>query len=124
MNENIPEKTGKTELLKGEGTGVKCPSCGTMLPEDTVSQLLKKEEKEFAFLLVGVLMGAAIGVVGNFWVSFAIETLKSLIPEAQWLLTSALGLIVTTIVTIYVLIRMIRFAQKRIGIESKEGVKP
>ena len=109
----------KKKITLRVGEPIKCPNCGAILPEETISPLLRENEKDFAFLLIGVVMGAAIGVVGNFWVSFAIETLRGIIPETQWLLVSVLGLIVTTLLTVYVLIKMIHFAEKRMDVGSK-----
>jgi len=112
-----------------ENESVKCPNCGANLPDDTVSQLMKKEEKDFSFLVLGVALGAIIGLVGNVWVAFLFDAIKTLVPEAQWLLSSLLGLAITTVVSIYVIVKMFRFAVKYMGVEAKheiqnEGVKP
>ena len=111
-----------------EDESVKCPNCGAELPDDISFQLLKKEQKEFGFLVLGVGLGAVLGLVGNFWVAFMFEVIKALIPEAQWLLSSLLGLVITTLVSIYVIVKLFRFAMKYMGIEAKreshnEGVK-
>ena len=113
----------KEKMIPREEEAVKCPNCGVILPEEIVFRLSRRNEKEFAFILVGVIMGAVIGVVGSFWVSFTIEILRSIIPETQWLLTSVLGLIVTTFVVVYVLVKMIRFAERHTGIESNRKEK-
>jgi hypothetical protein len=97
---------------------IKCPKCGAELPDDTIEQLLKKEEKEMGFLLIGVVLGAVLGLVGSLWVGFLFEALRSLIPEAQWFTSSLIGLAVTTLVSIYVLIKMFRLA---IGHMEGEG---
>ena len=89
-----------------ENESVKCPNCGANLPDDTVSQLMKKEEKDFSFLVLGVALGAIIGLVGNVWVAFLFDAIKTLVPEAQWLLSSLLGLAITTVVSIYVIVKM------------------
>ncbi len=95
---------------------IKCPECGAELPDDTVEQVLKKEEKEMGFLLIGVVLGAVLGLVGSLWVGFLFEALRSLVPGAQWFTSSIIGLAVTTLVSTYVLIKMFRFA-----IEHMEG---
>jgi len=115
-------------LRMNEDESVKCPNCGAKLPDDTLSQLLKKEQKEFSFLVLGVALGAVLGLVGNVWVAFLFEVIRTLIPEAQWLASSLLGLAITTIVSIYVIVKMFRFAVKYLGVEAKheiqnEGVK-
>jgi hypothetical protein len=127
MNET--KEPEKTRLVVSDDKKIKCPNCGEELPEDTVSQLMKKEEKEFGFLMIGVVLGAVLGLVGNLWVAFLFEAIRSLIPEAQWLLSSVLGLVITTLVSIYVLVKMFRFAIKAMGVEAKreshnESVEP
>ena len=102
-----------------ENESVKCPNCGANLPDDTVSELMKKEEKDFSFLVLGVALGAIIGLVGNVWVAFLFEAIKTLVPEAQWLLSSFLGLAITTVISIYVIVKMYRFALKYMGVEAK-----
>ena len=102
---------------------VKCPNCGAELPEDTLAQLMKKEEKELGFLVLGVALGAVIGLVGNVWVAFLFEVIRSLVPEAQWFLSSILGLVVTTVVTIYVIVKMFRFSVKYFGIERRHEIQ-
>jgi uncharacterized membrane protein YeaQ/YmgE (transglycosylase-associated protein family) len=104
------------------GKRVRCPKCDAELPEDTIEQLLKKEEKEMGFLLLGVVLGAVLGLVGSLWVSFLFEALRNLIPQAQWLISSVIGLAVTTVVSIYVLIKMLRYATRRMEGEAK-GIK-
>jgi predicted lysophospholipase L1 biosynthesis ABC-type transport system permease subunit len=106
-----------------ENESIKCPSCGANLPDDTVAQLLKKEEKEFSFLILGVVLGAIIGLVGNVWVAFLFEVIKTAIPEAQWFPSSVLGLAITTIVSIYVIVKMFRFAVKYMGVEVKHEIR-
>ena len=100
---------------------IKCPECGVELPEDTIEQLLKKEEKEMGFLFLGVVFGAVLGLVGNLWVGFLFEALRSLIPGAQWFASSLVGLVVTTLVSIYVLMKMFRFAVGHM--EGKERIE-
>lgn len=103
---------------------VTCPKCGAELPDDTIEQLLKKEQKEMSYLLIGVVLGAVLGLVGSLWVGFLFEALRNLIPEAQWLTGSLIGLAVTTLVSIYVLIKMFHFAIGHMEVERrKEGMK-
>jgi hypothetical protein len=111
-----------------EDESVKCPNCGANLPDDTLAQLMKKGGKDFSFLILGVALGAIMGLVGNLWVAFLFEVIKTLVPEAQWLMSSLLGLAITTVVTIYVIVKMFSFAVKYMGVEvkqeiQKEGVK-
>jgi uncharacterized membrane protein YeaQ/YmgE (transglycosylase-associated protein family) len=93
-----------------DAKNVKCPKCGAELPDDMIGQLLKKEEKEMSFLLIGVVLGAVLGLVGSLWVGFLFEALRSLIPQAQWFTTSLIGLVATTLVSAYVLMKMFRLA--------------
>ena len=102
---------------------VKCPRCGAELPDDTIELLLKKEQKEMSFLLIGVVLGAALGLVGSLWVGFLFEALRSLIPGAQWFTSSLIGLAVTTLVLIYVLIKMFRFAFGHMEAEGKNEIR-
>lgn len=117
----IQEKAEKTTLVVSDGESIKCPNCGEKLPDDIASQLLKTEEKEFSYLVLGVVFGAILGLVGNFWVAFLFEVIKGVIPGAQWLPSSLLGLVIATLVSIYVLVKMLRFTMKHMGVEQKRG---
>jgi hypothetical protein len=112
MNESEPKKN------------VKCPKCGAELSEDTISRLLKKEQKELGFLLLGVVFGAVLGIVGNLWVSFLIEAAKSYVASSLWPIVSIIGVIVTTILSVYVLLRVVKYAARLIlGGESQTILK-
>ena len=80
---------------------------------------LKKEEKELGFLILGVVLGAVLGIVGGLWVSFLVELIKNLIPPESWTLVSFLGLIITTILSIYTLIKVVQIAKKYITGEKR-----
>lgn len=86
---------------------IKCPKCG-----EEILPLPAKLEKELGFLLLGVMLGAVLGIVGNLWVAFLFELVKNVIPAELWTEASIVGLVVTTIVSIYVLIRVIKSAIK------------
>jgi hypothetical protein len=91
---------------------VKCPECGAELTEDVISQLMKKEEKEFGFLILGVVFGAVLGIMGNLWVSLLIEVAKGYITSSLWPTFSIIGLAATTVLSVYILVRMIKWAVK------------
>jgi len=126
---NAQEKSEKTDLHLSDEAIIRCPNCGEKLSDEVFSQLLKTEEKEFGYLVLGVVFGAILGLVGNLWVAFMFEVFRSLIPEGQWLLSSIIGLVLTTFVTIYALVKMLRFTMKHMGIKERrdirnEGVEP
>jgi len=86
---------------------IKCPKCG-----EEIFPLPGKVEKELGFLLLGVMFGAVLGIVGNLWVAFLFELVWNFIPPELWTVTSIVGFLVTTIISIYVLMRVMQSAMK------------
>lgn len=86
---------------------IKCPKCG-----EEILPLPSKVERELGFLLMGVVFGAALGIVGNLWVGFLFELIRNIIPQELWTGTSILGLIVTTVLSIYIFVRVTQSATK------------
>lgn len=86
---------------------LKCPKCG-----EELTRLPTRVQRELGFLLLGVVFGAALGIVGNLWVAFLFELVKILIPQETWALSTFLGLIITTVASIYILLRTMRTAVK------------
>jgi len=101
---------------------VQCPKCGTELPQDTLSQLMKKEQKDFAYLLLGIFFGAVLGVVGNLWVSFLLEVARSYVASSLWSTFSLIGLIATTVLSIYVLTRIAKSTAQLTSGEEKSTI--
>jgi len=95
----------------------------TTKPHETKEErelpLLPKEEKELGFLLLGVVFGAVLGILGGLWVSFLVELLSDFIPQELWTVTSFSGLIITTILSIYTLMKAIQMATKLIRGEEE-----
>lgn len=76
-------------------------------------------EKELGFLILGVVFGAALGILGNLWVAFLVELVRILVPTELWTVASFLGLIITTILSLFVLKKSFESALKYItGKES------
>lgn len=71
-------------------------------------------EKELGFLILGVVFGAALGILGNLWVAFLVELVRILVPPELWTATSFLGLIITTIFSLFVLKKSFESAIKYI----------
>lgn len=88
--------------------------------EELIRRLPKKEVREFSFLLLGIVFGAALGILGNLWVAFLLELLRSFIPQESWVAVSFLGLAITSILSVYVLIKTIGVANKYIMREEKD----
>jgi len=88
--------------------------------EDFLKRLPRKETREFGFLLLGVVFGAILGILGSLWVSFLVELLRNLIPQESWTLFSFLGLVITSILSIYVLIKAIQISTRYIMGEKRD----
>lgn len=82
-----------------------------------------KEERELGFLLLGVVFGAVLGILGNLGVAFLVELIRDLIPPGLWTVVSFLGVVFTTILSIYVLIKVIQIATKLIKGEERLAEK-
>ena len=76
-------------------------------------------EKELGFLILGVVFGAALGILGNLWVAFLVELVRILIPPELWTVASFLGLIITTILSFFVLKKSLESAVKYIAGEER-----
>ena len=87
--------------------------------ENELTDQLVGVEKELGFLLLGVILGAVLGIVGSLWVEFLVELLQSIIPSESWTIASFIGLLLSTILSIYLLVKVVQTAQKYImGEES------
>lgn len=80
---------------------------------------LTKVERELGFLILGVVFGAVLGILGNLWVAFLVELVKCLIPPESWTVASFLGVVIATVLSIYVLIKVIGIAEKYIRGEER-----
>lgn len=78
-------------------------------------------EKELGFLILGVVFGAALGILGNLWVAFLFELIRDLIPPESWFLVSLLGLVITTILSLLILKKSFDSAVKHIVGEEKQA---
>ena len=76
-------------------------------------------EKELGFLILGIVFGAALGILGNLWVAFLIELVRILIPPELWTISSFVGLIITTILSLLILKRSFEAAVKYIAGEER-----
>lgn len=85
----------------------------------TTKPLKTKEAKELGFLLLGVVFGAVLGIIGSLWVTFLVELLRGFIPPELWTLVSFFGLIITTILSIYILVKVIKVSVKYIRGEEE-----
>ena len=88
--------------------------------EEVLKRLPRKEVREFGFLILGVVFGAAVGILGNLWVAFLFEILRSFIPPESWITVSFFGLVVTTIFSIYILIKAIQISARYIIGEERD----
>lgn len=70
--------------------------------------------RALGFLLLGVVFGAVLGVLGNLWAAFLVELVRNLIPPELWTVASFLGVVITTILSIYILIKVVEIAEKHI----------
>lgn len=77
-------------------------------------ELTKEEKKELGLLFLGVVIGAALGIVGNLWVAFLIELIRNLVSSELWTAVSILGLVITTILSLYILKKLAETAAKYI----------
>jgi len=100
MSEEEGTISAKEKTIKG-------PKCG-----EEILPLPSKVERKLGFLLLGVVFGAALGIAGNLWVGFLFELIRNLIPPELWTGTSILGLIVTTVLSMYFLVRVMQSATK------------
>ena len=70
--------------------------------------------RALGFLLLGVVFGAVLGVLGNLWAAFLAELVRNLIPPELWTVASFLGVVITTILSIYILTKVVEIAEKHI----------
>ncbi|MFQ6068749.1 MAG: hypothetical protein ACE5KD_04305 [Candidatus Bathyarchaeia archaeon] len=70
--------------------------------EELLKGVKEKEARELGFLLLGVVFGAALGILGNLWVAFFVELIRSFISPELWTVASFLGLVITTILSMYI----------------------
>ena len=89
--------------------------------EESVLSALTGVEKELGFLILGVVFGAALGILGNLWVAFLFELIRDLIPTESWFIVSLLGLIITTILSLLILKKSFESAVKHIAGEEKQA---
>ena len=87
--------------------------------EEFLKRLPRREVREFGFLILGVVFGAVLGILGSLWVTFLVELLRNLIPPELWTLVSLLGLVITTILSIYILVKVIQISVKYIRGEEE-----
>ncbi|MDH5461124.1 MAG: hypothetical protein OEZ29_01430 [Candidatus Bathyarchaeota archaeon] len=78
-------------------------------------------EKELGFLILGIVFGAALGILGNLWVAFLFELIRNLIPIESWFIVSLLGLIITTILSLLILKKSFESAVKYIAGEKEQA---
>jgi len=88
--------------------------------EEFLKRLPRREVREFGFLILGVVFGAVLGILGSLWVTFLVELLRNLIPPESWTLFSLVGLAITSIFSIYVLIKATQISAKYIIGEKRD----
>ena len=82
--------------------------------KEIVASSLMGAEKELGFLILGVVFGAVLGILGNLWVAFLVELVRIIIPTELWTVASFLGLIITTILSLFILKKSFESALKYI----------
>lgn len=68
-----------------------------------------------------VMLGAALVILGNLWVAFFLELIRSFIPQELWNMVSFLGLVTTTVLSIYILAKDMQTAKNYIMGEKRSA---